>query len=81
MNKTDPIIPDCSRCGSKRVFEFQLLPTLIYKLKEFNSSSIIPEFGTVMVYTCNNNCWSDDNQLLEEFIYLQCDPQEENLPY
>ncbi|EDV23288.1 uncharacterized protein TRIADDRAFT_58416 [Trichoplax adhaerens] len=80
--ETDIIaVPDCPRCSSKRVFEFQLMPTLIYELKEISPSSSVPEFGTVFVYTCDNSCWNDDNQPYEEFVYLQSDPQEKNLPY
>ncbi|XP_055872308.1 programmed cell death protein 2-like [Biomphalaria glabrata] len=73
-------IPNCPYCGCQRIFELQLLPSLIPWLKTENGSDVEIDYGTVMIYTCLNNCWppsSDPNSTLtvmEEFIMVQTDP-------
>ncbi|KAF2988309.1 hypothetical protein EK904_008462, partial [Melospiza melodia maxima] len=68
-------IPACSACGSSRVFEFQLMPTLVSMLQSDSDLSV--EFGTVIVYTCERSCWPTDHQTpLEEFIFVQEDPDQ-----
>ena len=64
----------CSHCGSPSVFELQLMPPLVYLLQQAvrrgsrahsNTSSadtVTPsavEFGTVLVYCCEQSCWTD----------------------
>lgn len=34
------------------------------------------EFGTVFVYTCSQNCWSDDVKFREEYVVVQADPDQ-----
>lgn len=34
------------------------------------------EFGTVLVYTCSQSCWSEDASFLEEFVIVQSDPDQ-----
>ncbi|XP_036246466.1 programmed cell death protein 2-like [Molothrus ater] len=68
-------IPACSTCGSSRVFEFQLMPTLVSMLQSDSDLSV--EFGTVIVYTCERSCWPTNHQTpLEEFIFVQEDPDQ-----
>ncbi|XP_010004534.1 PREDICTED: programmed cell death protein 2-like [Chaetura pelagica] len=68
-------IPACSNCGSKRVFEFQLMPALVSMLQSDSDLSV--EFGTVIVYTCERSCWPANHQTpLEEFIFVQEDPDQ-----
>ncbi|NXR58415.1 PDD2L protein, partial [Rhadina sibilatrix] len=68
-------IPACNNCGSSRVFEFQLMPTLVSMLQSDSDLSV--EFGTVLVYTCERSCWPTDYQApLEEFIFVQEDPDQ-----
>ncbi|XP_056356709.1 programmed cell death protein 2-like isoform X2 [Oenanthe melanoleuca] len=68
-------IPACSNCGSSRVFEFQLMPTLVSMLQ--SDSDVSVEFGTVIVYTCERSCWPSNHQTpLEEFIFVQEDPDQ-----
>ncbi|NXH50930.1 PDD2L protein, partial [Dicaeum eximium] len=68
-------IPACSNCGSSRVFEFQLMPTLVSMLQ--SDSDLTVEFGTVIVYTCERSCWPTNNQTpLEEFVFVQEDPDQ-----
>ncbi|NXQ62815.1 PDD2L protein, partial [Anthoscopus minutus] len=71
----DQDIPACSNCGSSRVFEFQLMPTLVSMLQSDSDLSV--EFGTVIVYTCERSCWPTNHQTpLEEFIFVQEDPDQ-----
>ncbi|NWV31126.1 PDD2L protein, partial [Grantiella picta] len=71
----DQGIPACRNCGSSRVFEFQLMPTLVSVLQSDSDLSV--EFGTVIVYTCERSCWPANHQTpLEEFIFVQEDPDQ-----
>ncbi|NXX33432.1 PDD2L protein, partial [Nicator chloris] len=71
----DQDIPACSNCGSSRVFELQLMPTLVSMLQSDSDLSV--EFGTVIVYTCERSCWPTNHQTpLEEFIFVQEDPDQ-----
>ncbi|XP_055674517.1 programmed cell death protein 2-like isoform X2 [Falco peregrinus] len=68
-------IPACSNCGSKRVFEFQLMPALVSMLQSDSDLSV--EFGTAIVYTCERSCWPTNHQTpLEEFVFVQEDPDQ-----
>ncbi|KAH0789896.1 programmed cell death protein 2-like [Histomonas meleagridis] len=50
--KVDINVPRCSKCGAERVFELELMPTIIYKLDP-NSPM---DFGPILVYTCGADC-------------------------
>eukprot|EP00397_Hematodinium_sp_SG-2012_P060143 GEMP01077940.1.p1 GENE.GEMP01077940.1~~GEMP01077940.1.p1 ORF type:complete len:307 (+),score=61.03 GEMP01077940.1:131-1051(+) len=60
-------VPPCS-CGSRRSFEFQIMPQLISLLKAEL------EWGVVCVYSCDANC--SDGSYIEEFAYVQPEPAE-----
>ncbi|XP_044517392.1 programmed cell death protein 2-like [Gracilinanus agilis] len=69
-------IPSCSNCGSSRVFEFQLMPTLVSLLK-ITHLDISVEFGTILIYTCEKSCWPANHQSpMEEFCVIQEDPDQ-----
>ncbi|NXE47672.1 PDCD2 protein, partial [Casuarius casuarius] len=61
-------IANCS-CGAKRIFEFQIMPQLLNHLKVDSLGESI-DWGTLVVYTCANNC-NEGNQYTEEFIWKQ----------
>jgi hypothetical protein len=64
-------IPRCPNCQGARIFEMQLMPALVHIL---NSSSPIAEhldFGTVLVYTCSNNCWPVRDSFKVEYAFVQ----------
>ncbi|NXN12800.1 PDCD2 protein, partial [Indicator maculatus] len=61
-------IPNCL-CGAKRIFEFQIMPQLLNHLKVDSLGESI-DWGTLVVYTCAENC-SEGNEYLEEFIWKQ----------
>ena len=48
-----PSIPACP-CGSKRIFEMQLIGTAIYFLKGLDTDKL--DFSTILIYTCKNDC-------------------------
>ena len=47
-------VPACGACGAARVFELQLLPTLLSFLEP--SAARMVDFGSVFVYTCSAQC-------------------------
>lgn len=65
----------CKYCKGGMVFEMQILPTLIPKLKlaSFGNTSNTAhlEFGNIMIFTCDNSCWNNDGGGREEAILLQ----------
>ncbi|XP_035755586.1 programmed cell death protein 2, partial [Egretta garzetta] len=61
-------IPNCL-CGAKRIFEFQIMPQLLNHLQVDSLGESI-DWGTLVVYTCANNC-GEGNAYLEEFIWKQ----------
>ncbi|RHY30012.1 hypothetical protein DYB32_004687 [Aphanomyces invadans] len=78
-------IPACSSCGAPRLFEFQVMPQLLYHLKLAGDDSIESlaattnakrelDWGTLVVYTCPNSCSQgrhDTVDLVEEFVWRQ----------
>ncbi|XP_013772344.1 programmed cell death protein 2-like [Limulus polyphemus] len=71
----------CQACGSQRVFELQLMPSLIQhlKLKNFNVDGPVVEFGTVLISSCSKSCWKEGDVMKEEFVFVQADPDEKLL--
>ncbi|KAI5626908.1 programmed cell death protein 2-like, partial [Silurus asotus] len=76
-NINQMVLP-CAHCGSPRVFEFQLMPALVSLLRSTQlSSELAVEFGTVLVYTCRDSCWtSGSSSPIEEFHVVQTDPDQ-----
>jgi len=72
------IIPACTKCGTKRVFELQLLPTLLYFLKvddyalEMDSHGIPNgmDWSSALVYVCPQSCGGDTHEYIEEFVHV-----------
>ncbi|NWI88775.1 PDCD2 protein, partial [Pitta sordida] len=61
-------IPNCL-CGAKRIFEFQIMPQLLNYLQVDSLGESI-DWGTLVVYTCADNC-GGENKYLEEFLWKQ----------
>ncbi|BBN05131.1 pre-rRNA-processing protein TSR4 [Marchantia polymorpha subsp. ruderalis] len=61
-------IPQCSHCGGNRIFEFQILPQLLYyfQLKDDPDSL---DWGTIAVYSCENSCTVEGGS--QEFAWVQ----------
>eukprot|EP00928_Gymnodinium_smaydae_P062941 TRINITY_DN46662_c0_g1_i1.p1 TRINITY_DN46662_c0_g1~~TRINITY_DN46662_c0_g1_i1.p1 ORF type:complete len:471 (-),score=98.48 TRINITY_DN46662_c0_g1_i1:73-1413(-) len=65
--------PCCSRCGAGRVFELQLLPTLLTQMRDWCPDFALGarmDWGTVVVYTCERDC-AADSTCCEEFVVVQ----------
>eukprot|EP00250_Pteridium_aquilinum_P004202 c14429_g1_i1 orf=145-1374(+) len=62
-------IPACPICKEKRIFEFQVLPQLLYFFKVPNDPDAL-DWGTLAVYTCDASCMSS-KAYVEEFVWVQ----------
>lgn len=75
LNALGNNVGSCRYCGGERIFELQILPTIIRKLK------LVPciekkfeiEFGTVLVFTCARSCWSAEDIYKEEHVIVQAE--------
>ena len=72
VDSLDKLLQPCSACGSKRIFEFQLMPALVSILKPCKRKVTPPEFATVLIFTCSKDCSS--NQAVTEQAILLEDP-------
>lgn len=64
-------IPACPHCQGPRVFEFQVLPQLLYYLKIDPVSDDALDWGTICVYTCKASCGEPTTGYVEEHVHLQ----------
>jgi pre-rRNA-processing protein TSR4 len=63
-------ITPCEHCGSDRVFEMQILPTIITPLGCDIEHGM--DFATVAIYTCSESCpFPAVDRALPEFIWVQ----------
>ena len=78
----------CKSCDAPAVFEFQLMPPLVYMLQNNAQQSKtaddaetgIVEFGTVLVFSCSKSCWDNrEGSFREETVFVQADPDSEKL--
>ncbi|XP_017274163.1 programmed cell death protein 2 [Kryptolebias marmoratus] len=65
---SDEDIPPCT-CGTKRTFEFQVMPQLLNSLCVDSVGASI-DWGTLVIYSCSDSCKQDD-QYCQEFIWKQ----------
>ncbi|CAD5122408.1 DgyrCDS10836 [Dimorphilus gyrociliatus] len=59
----------CTNCGGDTLYEVQLMPALVQYVEI--------EFGTVLIYTCSNNCYKSD--YIFEYAFVQNDVDDEKL--
>jgi len=62
-------VPKCSSCNKNCQFELQLMPALISHLK-YKSAEV--EYGTLLIYTCKENCWKNKNSSNFEIHEEKC---------
>ena len=57
------------------LFEMQVLPSLIPKLRLLGpgGDGVHLEFGTVLVFTCRQNCWASADKWREEKVVVQAE--------
>lgn len=71
------IVPQCTYCGNRMIFELQLMPNLIFCMivnKNKKSGGAVVErfdFGTVSIYSCPISCLQSDNHYYQEYIHVQ----------
>lgn len=77
-SKMSRVVSACRSCGEPRTFELQLMPALVSLLQRKDCRSVNKlEFGTVLVYTCTNSCWTAGSCCpVEEFCFVQTDPDQ-----
>jgi pre-rRNA-processing protein TSR4 len=56
-------VPPCPACGAQRVFELELMPTIIV----FVDPDSEMDFGPILVYTCSDDC---PGPSCEEFCFV-----------
>ncbi|XP_012590300.1 PREDICTED: programmed cell death protein 2 [Condylura cristata] len=61
-------IPDCP-CGAKRIFEFQVMPQLLYYLKADRLGRSV-DWGVLAIFTCAESCRLGTGYA-EEFVWKQ----------
>ncbi|XP_068595789.1 programmed cell death protein 2-like [Brachionichthys hirsutus] len=73
------VVPACGICGGSRMFELQLMPALVGVLQMAGGGGGTElEFGTVLVYSCTNSCWTAESQsAVDEFCFVQLDPDQQ----
>eukprot|EP01125_Pyxidicula_operculata_P005419 TRINITY_DN1928_c5_g1_i1.p1 TRINITY_DN1928_c5_g1~~TRINITY_DN1928_c5_g1_i1.p1 ORF type:complete len:253 (-),score=64.75 TRINITY_DN1928_c5_g1_i1:50-808(-) len=75
-------IPPCEHCKSPRMFELQIMPTMLSHLKAVYSPDNlrVNEFGTIVCFSCSNMCSTatdkenEENSVLkyvDEYIIIQ----------
>ncbi|KAN0047900.1 hypothetical protein ACTA71_002288 [Dictyostelium dimigraforme] len=72
FNQTNNLPPHCSICNSVKVFEFQILSTLISQIKlrdPSDSKKNQLEFSNAFIYTCPNNCFDKQKDTFNNVIY------------
>lgn len=62
-------IPVCPSCNGHRIFEFQILPQLLYFFGVSNEADSL-DWATVAVYSCESSCTSS-KAYVEEFVWVQ----------
>ncbi|KAG0014001.1 Programmed cell death protein 2 [Entomortierella chlamydospora] len=64
-------IPACPDCGQERTFEFQIMPQLLSYLAIDHSAADSLDFGTVLVYSCKDNCHVENTYYQHEIALVQ----------
>lgn len=65
-------IPPCDNCGGKRIFEFEILPQLLYYLGVHKNNALESlDWGALVGYTCQNSCSPPQGKAyITEFIWV-----------
>ena len=60
--------PVCESCGSQRVFEFQLMPQLLFFLNIDSKEDTALDWSSLIVYSCEKSC--STNGLAKEYLFV-----------
>nr|CAG4641500.1 EOG090X0266 [Eurycercus lamellatus] len=63
-------VPECELCGSKRKFEFQIMPQMLNYLQLDSVSEQGVDWGTLLIYICENNC-DEGHPYKDEYLWKQ----------
>lgn len=63
-------IPDCPYCGGERSLEFQITSQILNFLQIDHSQKDALDFGTLIIYSCQNSC-SSKIEFMKEFCWRQ----------
>ena len=63
----------CKHCHGELVFELQILPTIIDRLRLMSDigKTTRLEFANILLFTCRQSCWSSDSTFKQEAVVLQ----------
>lgn len=69
-------VPKCEHCGANRIFELQILPTMVYLLQTSKHTHLKNnegmDFGSIFMFTCSANCMpTAECQYMREYIFVQ----------
>ena len=63
-------VPVCERCGSKRQCELQVLPQLLCHLGLDQVTELSPDWGTLLIFSCGDNCGGSSGQYNTEHVQI-----------
>ncbi|XP_075238197.1 programmed cell death 2 like trus [Lycorma delicatula] len=65
----------CQHCQGELIFELQILPTIIPRLRLISHTNADPaghlEFGSVFLLSCRRSCWNLGDSFREEHLVVQ----------
>jgi pre-rRNA-processing protein TSR4 len=67
-------IPNCEHCGAKRVYEMQLMPTMISMALHATKKQPLKErieFGVVALFVCSRTCYPKSSSYVKEYVFVQ----------
>jgi pre-rRNA-processing protein TSR4 len=67
-------VPKCSKCNGNRLFEMQLMPSLLSTIEDAGYTNNM-SWETILIYSCENSCKNS----YEEHVIVIYDPDEEQL--
>lgn len=63
-------VPSCPYCGGKRSLEFQITSQILNFLNIDHSKQDALDFGTLIIYSCQNSC-NSKSEFMTEFCWRQ----------
>jgi len=61
--------PPCELCGAPRIFEFQVMPQLLFELKLGLDADSCLDWGSIYIYSCSSSC--DVEGYVKEYFQLR----------
>eukprot|EP01133_Synstelium_polycarpum_P001506 gene1506-1753_t len=64
-------LPKCIKCGNVKVFEFQILSTIIAQVNHTKPKNGELDFGNAFIYTCAKHCFDKVANIHNDVIYIE----------